>query len=289
MPVCKKCLKEFPNQIFVNGKRKTLHKRAYCLECNPFGENSRSFGIRLTSGLKPVEINDIYGKLKVISRAEKPEHLNYDSLFFKCFCDGCGKESIMAEKSIRNSKTCGCSKKERTVSYNKTHVCKKCGEEKSIEEFGEFLVQKKDGRKFIYHKNKCRSCCVEDTIKWKNKNLEKSKEIQKKFKELNPDYHKSPIGKYSGIKSSAINHRGIEFLISFDEFMEMYYMPCHYCGGERPTHGLDRKDSNGPYSKENCVPCCKDCNYFKNINSYDVFLDKIKKISENLKDKNNNG
>jgi hypothetical protein len=36
MPVCKKCAKEFPVSKVINGKRRILNKRKFCLECSPF-------------------------------------------------------------------------------------------------------------------------------------------------------------------------------------------------------------------------------------------------------------
>jgi hypothetical protein len=40
MPVCKKCGKSFPNRMFVDGKKRQLCKRKYCLECSPFGAHN---------------------------------------------------------------------------------------------------------------------------------------------------------------------------------------------------------------------------------------------------------
>lgn len=36
MPTCKKCDKQFPNHIWVDGQRKKLDTRRYCLECSPY-------------------------------------------------------------------------------------------------------------------------------------------------------------------------------------------------------------------------------------------------------------
>lgn len=33
--------------------------------------------------------------------------------------------------------------------------------------------------------------------------------------------------------------------------------------GEFISNGIDRIDNNRGYVKENCVPCCKTCNYAK--------------------------
>lgn len=40
MKTCAKCNKEFPNYIFVDGIRKNISKRKYCLECSPFGQHN---------------------------------------------------------------------------------------------------------------------------------------------------------------------------------------------------------------------------------------------------------
>lgn len=34
--ICKKCNKEFPINVWIDGKRKNLCNREYCLECSPF-------------------------------------------------------------------------------------------------------------------------------------------------------------------------------------------------------------------------------------------------------------
>ncbi len=40
MPKCKKCGKHFPNNININGKKRNLQRRKYCLDCSPFGEHN---------------------------------------------------------------------------------------------------------------------------------------------------------------------------------------------------------------------------------------------------------
>jgi hypothetical protein len=72
--------------------------------------------------------------------------------------------------------------------------------------------------------------------------------------------------------------------MEFEDFLEMSQQDCYYCGesliniqncaGSKSSedmkkngifiyNGLDRVDNNKPHSKENCVPCCKYCNYAK--------------------------
>lgn len=37
MPICQKCKKEFPNWLKINGVRKNLSSRKFCLDCSPYG------------------------------------------------------------------------------------------------------------------------------------------------------------------------------------------------------------------------------------------------------------
>lgn len=39
MPTCRQCQSKFPNSALVNGKRKNLQRRRYCLTCSPFGQH----------------------------------------------------------------------------------------------------------------------------------------------------------------------------------------------------------------------------------------------------------
>ena len=43
--------------------------------------------------------------------------------------------------------------------------------------------------------------------------------------------------------------------------------------------GIDRVDSNKPYVKENCVPCCYTCNIHKFTFSQNGFLEKCLAIT----------
>ena len=42
MKNCAKCKSEFPYWVLIDGKRKNLQNRKYCLECSPFGNHNTS-------------------------------------------------------------------------------------------------------------------------------------------------------------------------------------------------------------------------------------------------------
>ena len=160
-----------------------------------------------------------------------------------------------------------------------TKICIKCKEEKDAAEFHKQAASK-DGL--------CR-WCKECTATYQN---------APKFKETAATYKSSGRGRYARSKGSA-KQRGIEFLFTFDEYVALITESerCYYCGrtekesndltgfvrnydGNDPkilklkinlgglahssTHfSIDRLDSFGPYSDENCVMSCALCNEAK--------------------------
>ena len=66
-------------------------------------------------------------------------------------------------------------------------------------------------------------------------------------------------------------NRGYKVELTYEEFVKFSNTKtCHYCCakvGWMPygdqTYHLDRVDNSGPYSVNNCVVCCKRCNYGK--------------------------
>lgn len=89
--------------------------------------------------------------------------------------------------------------------------------------------------------------------------------------------------------------------LSYEEFLDLIKTKrCHYCNKKLEfnphtrdennnytsrAYQLDRKDNNKGYTKENCVPCCWDCNRIKsNIYTYEEFLiisKALKKVYKN--------
>jgi hypothetical protein len=83
--------------------------------------------------------------------------------------------------------------------------------------------------------------------------------------------------------------------ISFEDFYRLAQMDCYYCGqkpinainayndkrylpeakenGKFIYNGLDRVDNSLPHTLENCVTCCKHCNYAKRDMSQQKFLE----------------
>lgn len=97
------------------------------------------------------------------------------------------------------------------------------------------------------------------------------------------------------------NKAGIPVYLSQQEYIEIARRDCHYCG-EKPRsklwesrnrilanrdpielNGIDRKNSDGPYSVDNCVACCKTCNFMKHDCEYEEFLSHVQRVANHTR------
>ena len=85
--------------------------------------------------------------------------------------------------------------------------------------------------------------------------------------------------------------RNLIFDINFEDFIAISKLDCLYCGspplqilskkGLRKSivyNGLDRRDNAQGYTLENTVPCCKFCNFAKNVYSEEDFIGWINRL-----------
>lgn len=86
-------------------------------------------------------------------------------------------------------------------------------------------------------------------------------------------------------------------VLTFNEWLKISVLNCFYCGKEpifvSPyrgrnivkgmfMNGIDRVDSKIGYIPENCVPCCRQCNYSKHLMSLEEFKTHITRIYKHL-------
>jgi len=97
--------------------------------------------------------------------------------------------------------------------------------------------------------------------------------------------------------------RELEFSLSRDQFYSLTKQDCHYCGTspqglQKPVHsqrkdlsisdnrlpyiynGVDRKDNDLGYTPDNCVPCCKTCNFAKGSSPYEGFITYLDRLAK---------
>ena len=104
---------------------------------------------------------------------------------------------------------------------------------------------------------------------------------KKKIAEDRKKYNQTSHARYYDYRYSA-KARGFAFDLSEAEFISIISSLCHYCGSNQYI-GVDRKENNIGYSKENCVPCCFPCNRMKFTMSYVDFIEKCAIIAKNTR------
>ena len=92
-----------------------------------------------------------------------------------------------------------------------------------------------------------------------------------------------PGQRFSTYRSGA-KFRHIEFDLSFKQFMIFWCKSCYYCGTEINGIGLDRKDSKDGYNMDNIVPCCRQCNMAKTIQTPEQFISMCLKVAKKFQD-----
>ena len=118
MPTCKRCTKVFSNTFKIDGFRKSLSKRKYCLDCSPYKQhNTKKLGADIfhiphrTEGMKFCSLCSIEKKLSEFYKNGKHS-----------YCIPCSKKD-----SIRRLKKL----KTLAIEY-KGGKCIKCGYDKSV-------------------------------------------------------------------------------------------------------------------------------------------------------------
>ena len=219
-----------------------------------------------------------FGFLTAIERTQ----LEKSGTYWLCKCD-CGKMVEARSHALRNGdrKHCGCSVGFKDLTGKR---------------YGKLLVVKRadnlDNK--VAWLCKC-DCGGEKIIKGKNliKGWVKSCGCLWKYDEGVA----SCRALYGNYKRNA-KYRKRKFDIDFDDFKKITKQNCYYCNAEPSQigrfkqcngyyiyNGLDRINNDKGYTLENCVPCCKKCNYAKRDFSRADFYDLIYKIYKTAKNR----
>jgi len=89
--------------------------------------------------------------------------------------------------------------------------------------------------------------------------------------------YKHGIRGYTNYAQGA-KQRGYTFNLTTSQFTGLIGKKCYYCGDT--GGGIDRVDNTIGYEINNCVSCCRNCNYAKRNLTQHEFLILIKKIYE---------
>lgn len=76
--------------------------------------------------------------------------------------------------------------------------------------------------------------------------------------------------------------RNLQWSLSEHQCHALFTAVCHYCANSPPAaslNGIDRIDSIKGYTRDNVVPCCKQCNWAKGRLTYQQFLNMCRRIA----------
>jgi hypothetical protein len=223
---------------------------------------------------------------------EKPATLEYfhgDSQAndgFRCYCKKCTKAYYEANKEAIAKRRKAYYKANREIELEQQRAYYETNKEAIAERNKAYYEANKEA---ILERQKAYQEANKETIaKYSKAYREANKETIAKYSkshyeankeailERSKTYYRTPKGKYVKIKTSA-NERGIHFSLPLKLYeSKLWGKPCHYCGCDIETTGLDRKDSSKGYTPDNVVPCCWDCNLMKGTKLYEEFLQEIK-------------
>jgi hypothetical protein len=86
-----------------------------------------------------------------------------------------------------------------------------------------------------------------------------------------------PFSVVATYKRSA-KKRGYAWELTDNQAAWLMEQPCAYCGQEL-AGGIDRAKNEYGYTHLNSVPCCKDCNYSKRVNTVKAFIVAVNQIA----------
>lgn len=234
-----------------------------------------------------------FNRLTAINVVRKNKHGVYWWLF-KC---DCGNEKVISRSCVEHNKikSCGCLFQEYNKKIRREDIT---GQNFTYLTAIKFDDSWKNNRNWIFE---CKCGNIKSIAKApvkagivvscgckkaENFNLHKYQQIKEPGRAI-----KNSV--FSRYRVGAIN-RKIEFKLSYDEFMDLILKNCYYCGIEPCTHltkpgaigeilynGIDRIDNDKGYELNNCVTCCKICNYAKRDLPISEFKNYIKRIINN--------
>lgn len=226
--------------------------------------------------------NKRFGSLKALKRSK--HQIKGKGIFWECICDcgnKCTVQAVQLNKKITQS--CGC---RQTTDF-------------TGQLFGKLTVIKRLAKKGKRTKYLSQCSCGNEIIcdGSKLKGRMSCGCTRKKVKPRLPVMDIVCNVLFASYIRNAKNKQ-FSFQLSKKQFRNMIFDKCYYCGDSPKTlfkkwradegckfNGVDRKDNTLGYILSNCVPCCKQCNYKKNSQHIDDFIQWVKKVSENVKGK----
>lgn len=137
------------------------------------------------------------------------------------------------------------------------HNCNLCGTKKEADEKNFRVINK--GKTCESLSKTCRKCEYQkgkDKHARNMKNPDFAETRRKRCRDWrNNNRSKVALKNYQSIDKK----KGLTCTMTIDDVEELQSMQCHYCGDTERV-GADRINNSLAHTRDNCLPCCPDCN-----------------------------
>lgn len=192
---------------------------------------------------QPIQIGEVFTKLTVLSKSDRTD--KGFRTYWNCKCE-CGEEKVIRGTCLRHGeiRSCGCLHRHTTGAINR--------KDPGAVTWTNFRVS--------YRANAQR----------KNRSFDLTEEQFKEIAEKNCHYCGSAprLMNYYLKADNQTKKLGRSRKVNQTQIDASWIK----------ANGIDRIDSTMGYTINNCVPCCSNCNMFKNDLSVDEFLNHVNKI-----------
>ena len=151
-----------------------------------------------------------------------------------------------------------------------TKICSIC---KKPKKYSEMDICVKNGK--TYYRSRCKSCCNENTRKWREKNPEEVRRRDRVVTARRSRQRASLVEQERWIcidAKSSDNKAGFENDLTRDFVKELIAKGCIYCGETKMRMTLDRIDNDKGHLRSNVVPACIRCNYVRRNMPYEAWI-----------------
>jgi hypothetical protein len=241
--------------------------------------------------------NRQFGYLTVLRRAPTPGHIvkRNKSAYWLCSCR-CGNEVILSADKLRqkHTKSCGCLAEELHEQSVVNMLGQTSGKLTVLERVDPPAHLNQTSAYWL-----CSCECGKQTIL--PGSAMRGPDPQKSCGCLGTQPYTDPFAAKMASAREIYKGRYADGDLTFQDFIYLTEQNCFYCGippsqthnmfrasknssafgiehGAYLYQGIDRKNSKLPHNLDNCVPCCRNCNYLKGIYSVQDFYQMITKI-----------
>jgi hypothetical protein len=241
--------------------------------------------------------------LKFVGYKETGKNKKRKALFlFECECGKKCKKVLNSVKS-GNTKTCGNSIHRRKKTFIEDLTGKEFGR-LTVKSFNGLVTKKYSGINRTKEKWNCECVCGKKVCRTRNTLISNNTLscgcLLNERRGKNPPRLPKGVAAFNSYFKSYIDRsrkKGVQFLLSEDDFKKLVYSECFYCGvpPERPypktkktngkifVNGVDRINSSLGYTISNCCSCCEICNKAKRDLTKEDFEEWINRLVKHQK------